>query len=217
MADALGRVVPPALASDVGAWVEDAAKQVLDERSAQLANIESQSSVPAQPPPPPAPSTLSSDELPTIVSQSASLSILSPGVSPRLSMPPRRAVAWVAGTAVVSAVAGLAVALALRSSSPSAPAATPSGAMVSTPAVVAPPVSAPAESVAPSDSAIAPAASASAPPVASSAAVVAPPPPVATISKTAKPTTPPPRPVATPARPAAPPKPAGSVIYATPD
>ncbi len=114
MADALGRAVAPALASDVGAWVEDAAKQVLDERNAQLAQIESQSSVPArQFRAPPAPSTLSSDELPTIVSQSAMLSIESPGGAARLSMPPRRAIAWVAGTVAVSAVAGLAVALAL--------------------------------------------------------------------------------------------------------
>ena len=205
MADALGRAVAPALASDVGAWVEDAAKQVLDARNAQLAEIESQSSVPAQPPPPPAPSTLSSDELPTIVSQSAMLSIESPGVAARPSMPPRRAVAWVAGTAVASAIAGLAVALALRSSSPTPPAAPPSAAAVSTPAVD-PPASAAAASVTPSDSVVA-SASASAPPVASTAPT----------SKPTKPTPPAPRPVAPTARPAKPPAPAGSVIYATPD
>jgi len=215
MADALGRAVAPALASEVGAWVEDAAKQVLDERNAQLASIESQSSVPEQPPPPPAPSTLSSDELPTIVSQSASLSIESPGGSARPSMPPRRAFAWVAGTAAVSAIAGLAVALALRSSSPSPPAAPPSAATVSTPSP-APPDSEPAASVMPSDSAVA-AASASAPPVASSAAPIALPPVVVTITKTAKPAPAPPRPAATPVRPARPPAPAGSVIYSTPD
>jgi serine/threonine-protein kinase len=49
MADALVRAVPPALATDVGAWVEDVARQVLDERSARLSDIESQSSQPAQP------------------------------------------------------------------------------------------------------------------------------------------------------------------------
>ncbi len=50
MADALVRVVPPALGAEVGAWVEDTAKTVLDERAEQLAEIESSSSVSIRPP-----------------------------------------------------------------------------------------------------------------------------------------------------------------------
>jgi hypothetical protein len=43
--DALVRAMPPAMPTDVGAWVEDVARQVLDARSAQLAEIESHSSL----------------------------------------------------------------------------------------------------------------------------------------------------------------------------
>jgi serine/threonine-protein kinase len=216
MADALGRAVAPALATDVGAWVEDAAKQVLDERSAQLASIESQSSVPAQPPPPaaapggparlapPAAST-PSDDLPTIVSESASLSIESPLVAAPSSMPPRRAIALVAGAVVFAVAAGLAVALALRPSSRSLPAASSSAAAVA-PTTASPAATLDAPSVAPSASAVA-SASAGAPSTAASPAAVAPPRPVA----------PTPRRGGAPARPAPAPKPAGSVIYATPD
>ncbi len=39
MADALVRIVPPALGAEVGAWVEDAAKTVIHQRAAQLSEI----------------------------------------------------------------------------------------------------------------------------------------------------------------------------------
>ncbi|HEX8794977.1 MAG TPA: serine/threonine-protein kinase [Polyangiaceae bacterium] len=208
MADALGHAVAPALASDVGAWVEDAAKQVLDERSALLASIESSSSVPARPPPPPPPPSPTPDDLPTIVSQSASLSIESPQVAGRPSMSPPRAAAWIAGTVVVAVFAGLIVALGLRASSRSAPAAAAASfpPTPSAPVVVAPPDSAPAASVTPI-------ASASSSPSATPTAPGTPPPP----ARTTRPTPAPPHPVVAPARPPGPARPAGSVIYSTPD
>lgn len=206
MADALGHAVAPALAGDVGAWVEEAAKQVLDERNTLLASIESSSSVPARPPPPPPPPSPTPDDLPTIVSQSASLSIESPDVTARPSMSPRRAIAWVSITVVVAVFAGLAVALGLRTSTPSVPAAASFAQMPSAPVVVAPPDSAPAASVTPISASAS--ASASAPPIA---------PPAPTPARTTRPTPAPPRPVAAPTRSPSQPRPAGSVIYSTPD
>jgi len=50
MAGALGRAVPPALTTDVGAWVEQTASEVIAKRAAQLAEIESRSSVSVRPP-----------------------------------------------------------------------------------------------------------------------------------------------------------------------
>jgi len=79
MADALVRIVPPALPRDVGLWVEELARESLDRRAAVLAEIESSSGVSTVPPPPPASAAripIASDaDAPTIASQPSSLSV----------------------------------------------------------------------------------------------------------------------------------------------
>jgi hypothetical protein len=50
MAEALRRMVPPAFSTDVGRWVEDAAREALAQREAALAEIESGSRMVTLPP-----------------------------------------------------------------------------------------------------------------------------------------------------------------------
>ncbi len=74
MADALVRIVPPALPRDVGLWVEELARETLDRRAATLAEIESSSGVSTVPPPSSAARAVD-DDAPTIASQPSSLSV----------------------------------------------------------------------------------------------------------------------------------------------
>ncbi len=74
MADALVRVVPPALGTEVGAWVEDTAKTVIDQRAAQIAEIESSSSVSVRPPGE-TPAVAESEGTVTMTSQPSSISV----------------------------------------------------------------------------------------------------------------------------------------------
>jgi serine/threonine-protein kinase len=79
MADALVRLVPPALSNEVGAWVEDVAHEALSKRADQLAEIESRSSITVPQPASSAPTLAGGDsraepaapdaEPPTTVSQ----------------------------------------------------------------------------------------------------------------------------------------------------
>jgi len=230
MADDLVRVVPPALATEVGAWVEDTAKQVLDQRSAQLADIESQSSQPVQPlaaaalaPASPPGSSANAppaviDELPTVVSQPSSISVDRVGVDSARA--PRRwgTTAWVAAGTAVALTAGLGVAFAwhARSRPPQTASQPPPSAMppATQPALPPPPPDTAIPSSAPVVTALASTAS---PPVAPSgpAAPVAATPTTRPLPATPTPARPP---SVAPVRPAKPtPNPAGSVIYATPD
>jgi serine/threonine protein kinase len=200
MADALVRAMPPALGTDVGAWVEEVAKQVLDKRSAQLAEIESSSSVSLRPP---------DDELPTIASQSSSIAIAKPAQRLTSAL---RARAWlVLGAAAVAAVIAM-LAWPARSdrsgaNAPVSPNATPS---------------APLEPIAPLPP---PSVATSAAPPATGIASAEPPPPPASSSppgrvpaaqtNAPRPARPSVTPAARPAKPSA--KPEGSVIYVTPD
>jgi eukaryotic-like serine/threonine-protein kinase len=72
MALALEHAIPPATASTIGDWVEMAAKETLDERSARIFSIESDSSVQAPAMPPPSPSSPSSRSGPYPASMSSS-------------------------------------------------------------------------------------------------------------------------------------------------
>jgi serine/threonine-protein kinase len=220
MADALVRAVPPALATDVGAWVEDAARQVLDERSARLSDIESQSSQPVQPmaaslPPPLPPRLPHSRPVPPPPL---------PPLPPPLPAPRgKRTLVWlfVGGAAVAAAGLVLTIALALRNGASSQPVAAPPApaAQHLPPPATALPVAVPPSAAAASTAAPVAEAPSSAPlpppaALASSAPVAAPAPvPASPSAVTAG------RPSVAPARPAKPstPNPAGSVIFATPD
>jgi eukaryotic-like serine/threonine-protein kinase len=104
MADALVRVVPPSLPTDVGAWVEELARETLTERATVLAEIESASGIASVHPSEVAapgtrhvePTAVAADDLPTVASQPSSLSLEAPaiGVAPRV--PPSRR-AWLVG------------------------------------------------------------------------------------------------------------------------
>jgi serine/threonine-protein kinase len=109
MADMLVRVLPPALPTDVGKWVQNLASEALAQRAATLAEIESASgmaraSVSDAPPPVPAPvrakvpARSNEDDAPTIASQPSSLSI----ETPRTSLLP----AWRSPRARLAAIAG---------------------------------------------------------------------------------------------------------------
>jgi eukaryotic-like serine/threonine-protein kinase len=71
MADALQRLVPPSFPTEVAAWVEDLARDTLSQRSALLADIESERGVPSIPHP-------IVDEAPTIASQPSSMTAVTP-------------------------------------------------------------------------------------------------------------------------------------------
>jgi eukaryotic-like serine/threonine-protein kinase len=85
MARALEEAIPLATASRIGDWVEMAAKETLDERSARIASIESDSSVhpdiPPPPPPPRRPSTPVVDTMPTSATDDAATQISSGALS----------------------------------------------------------------------------------------------------------------------------------------
>jgi eukaryotic-like serine/threonine-protein kinase len=221
MADALVHAMPPALGADVGAWVEEVAKQVLDKRSDQLAEIESRSSVSVRPPAEaragasgsPGPVSGSrhgsktnddDDQMPTIASQSSSIPVDTAARQLASALRASPAKWWLLAGAVAVAL-GIALVLARPggrepSPLPVSSAATPAPASA---APFEPPPVAPATGVA----------SASAP-LADSSTSAGP----ATSGRTGapKPTRPsPPLPAAHPARPAS--RPAGSVIYTTPD
>jgi serine/threonine-protein kinase len=114
MAGRLVRVVPPALANEVGKWVSEAARTTLMQRGAELAEIESQSGIAMIPPAPSSAKaielsrsrrsvslaaealTLVEEEAPTVASQSSSLAlgVRGPSLPPRPQ--PRRGVGAVA-------------------------------------------------------------------------------------------------------------------------
>jgi serine/threonine-protein kinase len=227
MADALVRAVPPALATDVGAWVEDAARQVLDERSARLSDIESQSSQPVQPVaaslppalPPPLPYSrpVPAPPLASGVSQPSSIAIETQQGGAAPAQRGKRTLVWLVAGGVAVAAGGIALGFALRTGAPSQHGAAPPAAVSNVPAARPPPpasVAAVPASASASSSTIAPIVEApSSVPAPSAAPIAVPvpasPAPVVTAA----------RPTVAPARPSKPgtPNPAGSVIFATPD
>jgi serine/threonine-protein kinase len=228
MADALTRAVLPALANETGAWVEDAAKEVLTARSEQLAEIESQTSFVARvregdpasskvrrtaraSPAPPLPATSAAeDELPTFASQPSSISVETPSAGKARPVRARRAwLPWLAGGAIV--VAGIAATVVWRAHSTRATetAVVPPSEVS---AAVAPPSPSPATSVTgPAPASATPPASATS---ASASATPAPHTPPAARGGRSAPASPPSRPAA-PAHPAAPPP--SPVVFTNPD
>jgi serine/threonine-protein kinase len=164
MARALEDAIPLATASRIGDWVEVTAKDTLDERSARIASIESDSSLQA---PPRAPSitgvtsTPAGDDL--VPTQLSSGSVSSPAQS--LPSGTRRRTSWLVAMGVAVVVVGAVVAtMPRRSTATSAPASAPpvttSAPPPSTSSTVAATASpAPSESAAPAVSASSPAAS----------------------------------------------------------
>ena len=171
MADMLVRVLPPALPTDVGKWVQDLARDALMQRAATLAEIESASdmvraSISDFPPPeaPPARAKVPEsrhDDAPTIASQPSSLSIETSrrSLRPTWRSPRTRTAALVGGIVLTAAVAAILAGRRGGSVSPagqpasSAPApatAAPSVAEV-TPSAV--PAAAPSSTAQPADSA----------------------------------------------------------------
>ncbi len=158
MADALVHVVPPALGTEVGAWVEDTAKAVVDQRMAQLAEIESASSVSVHPPgqaqavaesdgPALVPGARGSvpelaqktgDDPLTAVSQPSSISVETPGRGFSRTRHASQTRTWVALGAVVM-LAGLGATMLARRGG-SAPSASPSPPTPSAPVPPAAPV-----------------------------------------------------------------------------
>jgi len=184
MADMLVRVLPPALPTDVGKWVQDLARDALTQRAATLAEIESASGMVrasiSDVPPPEAPAVRakaperSTDDAPTIASQPSSLSIETPRRSllPPWRSPRARVVAIAGGIVLTAAVAAILVgrrggsespAGAVASSAPAPGTAAPSVAELTPSAVPA----APSSVAQPPDSAT---------PVAATAATTHPPP-----------------------------------------
>jgi serine/threonine-protein kinase len=227
MADALTRAAPPALANETGAWVEDAAKEVLAARGAQLAEIESQTSAvarihpepvssqglraPQVPPTSPAPVTVV-DDLPTIASQPSSISVETPSGGMARALRARRSrVTLLAGGAIV--VGGIMAVVAWRAaSSPATEAGGPPPGETASAAEPPPSPSPPATSAA----AVGPAATAAPTPSASTVATVPPHAPPAARPGRSTPGSPPSRPAAqAPARRQT--TPAGSVVFTTAD
>ncbi len=166
MADMLVRVLPPALPTDVGKWVQDLARDALTQRAATLAEIESASGLVrasiSDVPPPEAPQVRakvpegSAYDAPTIASQPSSLSIETPRRSllPAWRSPRARLTAIAGGIVLTGAVAAILVGRRGGSESPSggpassapAPAsAAPSVAEVTASAVPVPPPSSTAQ------------------------------------------------------------------------
>ncbi|HTQ44018.1 MAG TPA: protein kinase [Polyangiaceae bacterium] len=162
MADMLVRVLPPALPTDVGKWVQDLARDALTQRAATLAEIESASGMVrasiSDVPPPEAPAVRakaperSTDDAPTIASQPSSLSIETPRRSllPPWRSPRARVVAIAGGIVLTAAVAAILVgrrggsespAGAVASSAPAPGTAAPSVAELTPSAVPAAPSS----------------------------------------------------------------------------
>jgi serine/threonine-protein kinase len=161
MADMLVRVLPPALPTDVGKWVQDLARDALTQRAAILAEIESASGMVrasiSDVPPPEVPAVRakvpeqSVDDAPTIASQPSSLSIETPRRSllPAWRSPRARMAAIAGGVVLTAAIAAILVgrrggsespaggpassAAATASAAPSVAEVTPSAAPVPTP------------------------------------------------------------------------------------
>jgi len=180
MARALEDALPPVVSSKIGDWVERIARQTLEERSARIAVIESDSSshpVPAPPASPPSTSGVSRADATGIVTDDMILTQLSVG---SVSAPRWQVVSQLRSrTGLAAATAGgLLVVLLLvwitlhRSTSPSATAAAADSASAPADPRGAPSVI--AEETAPSS--VASAAQPPAPPVRHAPAYVAPPP-----------------------------------------
>jgi eukaryotic-like serine/threonine-protein kinase len=173
MAETVVRVVPPALSTEVGRWVEEVAADALAERTARLAEIESSTGVVAVLPAADALDPPSDRiEAPTLIaSQSSSLSVERPSTVRRL---PLRRVMWAVAVCAGLLSLGLAIALGGRGAEPRA-----SGAAAAT--TSAPETAAPVPAPAPSGQPVASAgeespgpARASAPPEPVSSPAVAP-------------------------------------------
>lgn len=113
MAESLMKLVPPAFPTEVGAWVEELARETLAQRRAILAEIESRSGMITSPQPA-APSdagmpvaasdsrpVVADDELPTVASQPSSMSVEAPVESQPAARKPRRPVLVAALSALV--------------------------------------------------------------------------------------------------------------------
>ena len=169
MARALEDATPLATASRIGDWVDVTAKDTLDERSARIASIESDSSLQAPPrAPQPAPSivgvtdTAAGDDV--VPTQLSSGSVSSPGQSQPSGT--RRRTSWLLATGAALVVGAAMVAVVSRPSTgtraaASAPVATTAPAPSPSPSVAATPAPEPSESAAPAASASSPVASTS--------------------------------------------------------
>ncbi len=178
MARALEDATPLATASRIGDWVEVTAKDTLDERSARIASIESDSSLQAPPrAPQPAPSIVGVTDTPAgddvVPTQLSSGSVSSAGQSPPSGA--RRRTSWLLATGAALVVGAAIVAMVSRPSTGTrAAASTP--VITTAPAPSPPPSVAATPSPAPTQSA-APPASASSPSSAAASASPVPPPP----------------------------------------
>jgi eukaryotic-like serine/threonine-protein kinase len=111
MAEALVRVVPPALSTEVGRWVEEVASDTLAERTARLAEIESSTGVVTVPPPAVAldPRSEPQEALTLLASQPSSLSVEKPSAV-RRRLPSRR-VMWAGAAGATLLALGVALAM----------------------------------------------------------------------------------------------------------
>ena len=141
MARALEEAIALAPASRIGDWVEASAKDTLDQRSARIASIESDSSLRA--PPSPSPTSSASQPAEIVVheaevpTQLSSGSVSSPGTAPRAGA--RRRTAWLAvagGGAVLLAAALFAARSRLSIPAPAAASGTPAQEIPAAPAAL---------------------------------------------------------------------------------
>ncbi len=198
MARALEDATPLATGSRVGDWVEAAAKETLDERSARIANIENDSSLQAPPRAPQKAASLMVTDTPAgddlVPTQLSSGSVSSPAPSPASGT--RLRGSWLLATCAVLVVGATIAAMVSRrstgtSAAASAPATTAAPAPPPSPSVAAAPSAAPSESATPPASASSPTASTS-PPVLPPPRSAQPRPPSATTPASAKPSCNPP-------------------------
>ena len=105
MAERLSELLPPALSSNVGAWVEQAVGEALAHRGAILADIESQSGVASLPPFAASPASGPVDDAPTTIASqlsNATLSVETPGLGSTVPRPsPRTRLAVAAASAAL--------------------------------------------------------------------------------------------------------------------
>jgi serine/threonine-protein kinase len=130
MAEALVKIVPPAFATEVGAWVQEVAQETLAQRSEQLAEIESSSSIQGADgaaasfaghesmtaPEGHRPPIAIAGEVPTVATQPSSLTV---EAAKPVAASRRRKLAGGMGTGALLAAAAVAIAI-LRSGSPPA-------------------------------------------------------------------------------------------------
>jgi serine/threonine-protein kinase len=126
MADALQRVVPPAFATQVGAWVQEVAGARIEKHAALLAAIESGADAPS------CEDTALENAL-TVASQPSSVSVATPMQGPPIARRSRSRVVSLASAGAAAVVVAVVALLAGRRSVPSPAAQAPASAMLSAP------------------------------------------------------------------------------------